>query len=323
MTGPRFRPFLMASLLLVVPAIAVATLEGPGVKDRDPVRPPVVDGAFWSHWGDGRAEIGHYALTFPRYGEAREGTAVAIFVTEPFSHAAGVKADPGRHPESDVFQVIKLNLVKDFPTGMYDYNTMLSAFVSLEAVAHRSAGEPVKLSYSSQEWCGHVFHQVNFDDGAVRESVRSYFDGEGDVDSRRETPADAVAEDALLLWARGLASPVVEPGETVTVPVLTSLQEARLRHLPTELERVTLARSEEPRTITVPAGTFVAERLTASLEGGRTWTFDVERESPRRILRWEVSTGERGELVASERLPYWELGRPGDERVLERLGLVP
>ncbi len=51
---------------------------------------------FWSHWGDGKAELDGYALTQPRYGELREGTAVLIFVTEDFSDSlTRVKADPG------------------------------------------------------------------------------------------------------------------------------------------------------------------------------------------------------------------------------------
>ncbi|HEX8953647.1 MAG TPA: hypothetical protein VF945_17440, partial [Polyangia bacterium] len=37
---------------------------------------------FWKVWGDGKAELDGYALVEPRYGQPREGTAVAIFVTE-------------------------------------------------------------------------------------------------------------------------------------------------------------------------------------------------------------------------------------------------
>src|SRR5438105_143676 len=73
-------------------------------------------------WSDGRAELDGYRLTQPRYGELRKGTAVLIFVKEDFSETARVKADPGRHPPEDVFPVLKLNFVKDFQTGVYDYN---------------------------------------------------------------------------------------------------------------------------------------------------------------------------------------------------------
>ena len=71
---------------------------------------------FWKFWGDGKAELDGYALIEPRYGQPRQGTAVAIFVTEDFSDALRVKADPGKHPASDIVPVIKLNLVRDFQT---------------------------------------------------------------------------------------------------------------------------------------------------------------------------------------------------------------
>jgi len=134
--------YLLLSLSLVVSAEAIQA--------------PDYGEAFWSHWGDGQAEIATYDLTMPRYGEARAGSAVAIFVTEPFSAETRVKAG-GSVGKADRFQAIKLNLVKDFATGIYDYNTMLSAFVAVESSAGMIAGQPAKLSYSSQEWCGHVY----------------------------------------------------------------------------------------------------------------------------------------------------------------------
>src|SRR6187200_267043 len=67
---------------------------------------------FWKHWGDGKAELDGYALTQPRYGQLRQGTAVLVFVTDDFSDSARVKADPGKHPASDVRPVLKLNFVR-------------------------------------------------------------------------------------------------------------------------------------------------------------------------------------------------------------------
>ena len=51
---------------------------------------------FWKHWGDGRAELGGYRLTQPRYGSARPGSAVLIFVTEDFSDGPRVKSESPR-----------------------------------------------------------------------------------------------------------------------------------------------------------------------------------------------------------------------------------
>ena len=90
---------------------------------------------FWKTWGDGQAELCGYDLTIPRYGELRNGTAVAIFVTEDFNHAQRVKTDSPRGKGSGkVFPVMKLHPFQDFPTGIYDYNLMASVFGAREPV---------------------------------------------------------------------------------------------------------------------------------------------------------------------------------------------
>src|SRR5436853_3101510 len=90
---------------------------------------PGVEPAFGAYWHDGKAEIDGYRYSVTRYGQARRGEAVAVYVTEPFSRSKNVKVDdPSRSP-GDTFDVLKLNLVRDFQTGIYDYNTMTSLFV--------------------------------------------------------------------------------------------------------------------------------------------------------------------------------------------------
>ena len=164
------------SLLILLTTAFLAVGAGCGGQ-AGAADPPRFGGTFWKHWGDGQAELAGYDLTYPRYGELRRGTAVAIFVTETFSNELRVKADPGKHSRSDQFPVMKLNLIHDFPTGLYDYNMMTSAFVALKPVNGRPAGWPTKVSFSSQEWCGHVYQQLLFDKNKVRHQVHSYFDG--------------------------------------------------------------------------------------------------------------------------------------------------
>ncbi|HSL83004.1 MAG TPA: hypothetical protein VLF66_09515 [Thermoanaerobaculia bacterium] len=318
----------MTALRCTVVALSVALFacwagEGRGqAAAAEEARAPEFGPAFWEHWGDGRAELAGYDLMKPRYGEARRGTAVAIFVTEPFHEGARVKAEeagPG------TFQVLKLNLAQDFPTGIYDYNLMTSAFVALEPVAGLPAGAPAKVSFSAQEWCGHVYQQALFRGETADLALHSYFEGEGDEETRLPG-GPGLSEDALLLWARGLAWPEVAPGETATVPVLTSLERSRLRHRPAAWEEAELWRSGESREVEAPAGTFEVEEARATLRGAtgeRTWTFQVEKAPPHRIVAWETSDGERAELLGTDRLPYWELNGPGGEEYLERLGLSP
>ena len=127
---------------------------------------------FWAHWGDGKAELNGYRLTQPRYGLNRAGSAVLVFVTEDFSDSLRVKADPGKHPATDVYPVLKLNFIRDFQTGIYNYNTMTSTFLRV------AAGWPVaKVSFSSQEWCGQVWHQITPRGSRIEGLFHSYFDG--------------------------------------------------------------------------------------------------------------------------------------------------
>lgn len=301
---------LAAALVACVPALG-----------EPPRTVMTYEGGFWDRWGDGNAEVASYELTFPRYGEARAGSAVAIFVTEPFSGATRVKSD--RSSGDDVAQALKLNLVKDFSTGIYDYNTMLSAFVPVESKAGMIAGEAAKISYSSQEWCGHVYQQVLFDENAVRHTSHSYFDGEADQNGDLVRPTGGLAEDGLYLWARGLAAPALEPGGSARVPLLLSLQRARLSHRELDWGQATLSRDAGVEETSVPAGTFTVETYRAKIDGGPTWVFHVEREAPRRLIRWSTSDGEQAELVATDRLPYWQLHRNRDLGLLENIGLKP
>jgi len=278
---------------------------------------------FWKHWGDGRAELAAYDLTYPRYGELRHGTAVAIFVTETFSDEARVKADPGVHPSSDEYPVMKLNLVQDFPTGIYDYNLMTSVFVALEPRHGREAGAPSKVSFTSQDWCGHVFHQLLTDEKSLRHEMRSYFDGEADRNETIPYPADALLEDSIFHWARGLAAPFLAPGEERDVSLLRSVGGSRMRHVPLDWLPARVSRSEVTWELQVPAGTFEVETLRVDVGGDRSWTFSVEKAHPRRIVHWEASDGRRAELLGSTRTKYWERHGTSDIAALDELGLEP
>ena len=281
---------------------------------------PHFDSAFWSTWGDGQAELAGYDLVIPRYGEPRQGTAVTIFVTETFSNSARVKANPGVHPATDEFPVMKLNLVKDFPTGIYDYNLMTSAFVALKAVNGRQAGYPTKVSFSAQEWCGHVFSQVLFDAAKIRFTSHSYFDEEADESKEIDYPSGTLTEDALFHWARGMAAPVVAPGEEAKANLLMSLQDSRLKHRPVSGKAAMLSRSAAPTRIRVPAGDFEVDTM-AVRTADSTYKFFVETVPPHRIVQWEFSDGEKGQLLKSERMKYWGLHGGKDLSYLKQLGL--
>jgi len=299
---------------------------------------PTFGDAFWKLWGDGHAELAGYDLSYSRYGELRRGTAVTIFVSETFANNPRVKhEDPGRG-ESETVPVMKLNLMQDFPTGIYDYNLMTSAFVALAAANGLPAGRPTKVAFSSQDWCGQVYSQLLFDSGVTRFESHSYFDGEANQERALDAPENGVAEDALLLWARGMTAPLLEPGQRREVKLLRSLELSRLGHLPPAWENATLSRSDRIRTIVVPAGEFEVDELGVAVSSSstnrsyppthprielpsRTWTFYVEHAPPYRVIKWERDDGTSAELLASSRLQYWALHGPGFETELKKLGL--
>ena len=120
---------------------------------------------FESHWQDGKAELDGYRYSVTRYGEKRRGTAVMVFVTEPFSESKAVKVDDPSVNPADTFEALKLNLIRDFQTGIYDYNTMVSLFVKSRDFS------PVKISFSSAEWCGHVYEEMIFSPNAIADRL--------------------------------------------------------------------------------------------------------------------------------------------------------
>ncbi len=324
MKTPRLRAALLAALSLAL-ALALSGAASPHAGG---------DPAFGSYWHDGKAEIDGYRYTLTRYGQLRRGQAVAVYVTEPFSRSKNVKVnDPSRNP-GDTFDVLKLNLVRDFQTGIYDYNTMTSLFV-------RSADfEPVKVSFSSTEWCGNVYEELRVGPGLVSQRLSSYFEDESGTRVERRPPG-GILEEELFVRLRGLGGEYVAPGARRTVPLLPGAFRRRLTHSPLRWEAATIERLAEPQTISVPAGRFRATVYSVAIANGPRGLFFVEAAYPHRIVRWEwnqaapsqaragqgvdwsADSNDAGELAGSERLQYWKLHNVGDEQYLRQLGLVP
>jgi hypothetical protein len=271
---------------------------------------------FWKHWGDGRAELDGYRLTQPRYGAPRAGTAVYVYVTEDFSDSLRVKADPGNHPKSDVYPVLKLNAIRDFQTGIYDYNVMTSTFLRVAR-----AWPLAKVSFSSQEWCGNVFHEILPRGDHLKGVFHSYFDGEADGTEDLEIPKDAVYEDALPILLRGWNGEYLKAGESRSVPFLPSLFYVRLFHHPLAWAKARIARSAKKSRVKVPAGTFEVTTWTVDVDGGRRLEFFIEATPPYRLVRQTGPNGEELALKGSTRLAYWKHNAPGGEKYLKDLGL--
>ena len=133
------------------------------------------DSLFNAYWYNNKAEIRTYKLTQSRYGELHQGTTTLIFVAQPFLKSKGVKPDTYSN-SSDQVNVLKMNLLKKFGTGIYPYSMMLSTFTPLN--------EPqglIKASASGQEWCWHIFSQMNQRKDYYDVVSFSYFEEEGDT----------------------------------------------------------------------------------------------------------------------------------------------
>ena len=306
--------FMACSRQQPIPVVAQAAVEAPAAA---------MDAGFWSLWSDGQAELSAYDLVYPRYGAPRKGTAVTIFVTEPFSRSARVKADPGKHPAADVFPVMKLNLIEDFATGVYDYNEATSSFLALASNGHQPMGALTKVSFSSQEWCGHSWAQWIRQPKGLDYVGHSYFDGEADRAQTLDQPAHGLAEEQLFFWARGYAEPKLSPGGSATVPLLRSLQHQRHAHRQAQWTTATLTRGTAPQSIETEGGRATIELWKAVIADGPAISFFVEQAPPNRILRWESTEGESARLIRSARLKYWQMNQPGGESALSMLGLKP
>ena len=229
---------------------------------------------FVQYWYGGKAEVNSYNLEQSRYGETRQGDAVMVFVTEDFSKSKQVKLDYPKQSARDAVSVLKLNALKKFQTGIYDYSIMQSVFTPVDI---KSYPNTFKTTFSSQDWCGHVFSQINLDkDGSYRSTDFSYFESEGDTDRKLK---NAMLEDEI--WTRIRINPESIPiGQVKLIP---SQGFARLDHQPIKptSARVELIKKTES----------ASELKIEYLHFNRSVTIDFQSDFPYKILGWEEKNG--------------------------------
>lgn len=275
---------------------------------------PRADGEFETLWYDGQAELAGYVWKGSRYGELRTGEAVAIFVTETVDADSHVKLDD---PSKSGVTVLKLNLVRDFQTGLYDYDTTTSVFAEVGAF------RPLRVTFASQEWCGHVHESLDVGKKLALD-VQSYFEGES-VATTLAWKENAVLGDHLFVWLRGLRGAPLAAGETRELPYLADGFERRLRHAKAEWQSVKITRAAANASETVPAGTFPAVVYTLATGDGRSGRVAIEEAYPHRLLAWSWQRGaevlDSGAMTGSKRLKYWELHAEGQGALRAELGL--
>jgi hypothetical protein len=287
--------------------------RGPGEVAELPDQPGAgASSEFWNHWGDGKAELASYRGKINRYGELRDATSVLVYVTEPHDRRTWVK-DDGVEGKNRV-EVIKLNRVLKFQTGIYPYSVMTSIF-SPVADWGGPRFQPTKVTLTAQEWCGHVFHGMWPGSEQFLYESRSYFAKQGDSRQTIETAEDTLYQDALPIQLRELDGKFND-GETWSGMLVPSLWRGRKGHAePTPVE-ATIEREETTLDETP------VTRFTLTYDDVEV-VYDIEREYPHRLVRWRHSDGSHLRLQESTRLPYWKLNKPGDESYREELDLEP
>ena len=316
-----------AAILSTGLVAATRASAGPSSEPKGATAPaaPTRD-RFDAHWQDGKGELSGYRYSVTRYGERRDGTAILIYVTEPMSESRRVKVDDPKKNPKDTFEALKVNFVREFQTGIYDYHTLASVFTRTRDFS------PAKITFSSAEWCGHVFEEMIFHRHHIADRYQSYFEGESNLNriTRRE---GSLTEEELLVRLRGLRGDWIRPGERKTVPFLPSAFYRRLTHRPLAWSEAKVERARGLETVRVPAGRFETSVVMVRTEQrvGRFW---IESAYPHRIVRWEWTAAtsgsggrgealDRGELTGSTRLAYWKLNGPEGERYRRDLGLPP
>ncbi len=253
------------------------------------------------YWYAGKAEITSYKLEQSRYGEARDGTAVLIFVTEDFLPDEQVKAN--RQNTTNI-PVLKLNATKKFITGIYPYSVMNSTFYPVKEKDHA-----IKVSQSMQEWCGHIYTQIN---NRAQFEVMSHSYFEGASDKEFELPKTILENE---LWTQLRMDPAELP--TGTIEVIPSLEFIRMNHAKVKAYKAQATLTENTYTLTYP-------------ELERSLVITYNPSFPFEIEKFEETTKNRrsGKLMKSTatkiktiKNAYWGKNSNADQEIRKELGL--
>ncbi len=273
---------------------------------------------IYSYWKSKKAEISSYELKQVRYGEIREGNAVMIFVTEPFLPQSQVKYD-GKETAEQTKDVLKLNLERNFTTGIYPYSLMTSVFTPFEA----NLEHPYKITTSSQDWCGHTYFQLNNRENNFEINSFSYFQHQGDENIELEKN---YLEDELWNIIR-LDLGSLPVGEIEIIP---STQYLRFAHLePKTYNAKAELISRFDHEINNEINVYKIDYLNLD----RFFEIYFEKELPYKILGWKetyyplIFNGEKklmiteAKLKKSINLDYWNKNSNADSVYRTELGL--
>lgn len=309
--GRRFDPIgVIASVVVLglvgAGAAASAGRAAPGAGDGSPdgsaaagtgTAAPLPDPAPWQRthlWDDGLAEVSRYRARLTVEGHPRDFTDVFVVVKEDLDPDSLVKSEA---PADASVPVLKVNEIRSIPAGVARYHQMLSSFLARTDLA------PVRLAFSSTEWCGIAYKAWRRDTGAL--AYDTYFDGMAHGTHALLASAHTLFYDDLPVALRGLAA---RSGGRYTVDLVDTLFSPKAPApviLPATIEVGATAKR------TVPAGTIEARKITVT-RGRRIDTLWFRAKGPYPLVEWDRADGGRFTLADTRRVAYWKLDKPGD-----------
>lgn len=262
---------------------------------------------FKKYWYSGEAEITSYELKQARYGEIRDGKAVLVYVTEPFLADKQVKADG--HNATNI-PVLKLNSTKNYVTGIYPYSIMSSSFYPVHENQHA-----LKISFSAQEWCGHVYAQINNKEDFEITS-HSYFENE--ADQHFELPKEILENE---VWNKIRINPKNLP--LGSVKMIPSLEYIRLSHK--ELKAYNAVTSlENQENTTLYSINYPELERTLTIRFSKTFPFTIAGWTETFYSGFGKNKKEltsSAEKIRTIKSPYWSKNGNSNLHLRDSLGL--
>lgn len=268
-----------------------------------------------NYWYQGKAEVNRYELQQNRYNDVHPGEAILVFVTEDFLTDQQVKNDQYKNTNS--INILKTNQIRRFVTGIYDYSIMTSVFTPVNVEKNP---QTLKVTNSTQDWCGQAFMQLNWLDNQYQTQIRSYFEKEADQDF---AVPYAILEDELLNRIR-LNPNGLPIGK---IQILPSLSITRLLHQPFEAE--TAEASLQAYDGKEFNGTDLQSYLVKFTTKNRTLEIIFENKLPYIIAGWKETypsfDGKIRETIAKRThttvTEYWSQHNLNDKNLREALGV--
>lgn len=300
--------------IVVCLSICVATFGCSNEVAQDPqyngiTAPVQAPQSFEEYWYTGKAEITTYTLSQARYGELRQGNAVTVFVTEPFSMDKHVKSDDAN--AASVEQVLKLNSLRRFTTGIYDYSVMSSIFHPVDEE------HAVKVTTSVQDWCGHIWAQLDLFDDEISIDSHSYFESEGEL--QQKVPA-ANLEDEI--WTQIRLDPSKLPtGEVSMIPGTVF---SRLLHKPLSAEKATATLEADGEGQSVYTITYPAFQRTLTIHFNKSFPHEIQAWEDEYVSGWgDKAKKLKTTAVLNKRIQsdYWNKNSLDDLEMRKILGL--